>query len=227
MSQILNFNHLVFKKLVLFGMIFVFPSMSYAQSLGVNNKDCWVSADKKMIFYVGLDCKPEIQIPVALPVNGLVAEGIKWSWDPSAGIDNPNSLRANFSVIKLGTDLCGVKLETNYSLISYNPITGCQSVAVIQILIFSRIKPFEVITPNMDDNNDVWYIDNISSYPEAEITVYDRWGQSVYESTGSLFEENPFNGIMNGKMLPSGAYMYRIKPHPDYADVVGNITIIR
>lgn len=227
MFRKLNFNRLFFKKSTLFWAICLFSNTLFAQSLLPNNKDCWVAADKKMIFFVGLDCKPEINQSVTLPTNGLVAPGIKWTWQPSAGIDNPNAIKTTFSVSKLGEDLCGVKLETNYTLLSYNQTTGCQSVAMIQILIFSRIKPMEVITPNMDDNNDVWSIENISSYPDAEISIYDRWGKAVYESTGSLFEGKPFNGMLNGKTLPSGTYMYRIVPHPDYGDVIGNITIIR
>ena len=75
--------------------------------------------------------------------------------------------------------------------------------------------------------NDYWAIDNISSYPEATITVIDRWGAPVFEGKGETYEERPFRGKLDGKLLPTGVYMYRIKPNADYPDVVGSLTIIR
>ena len=33
--------------------------------------------------------------------------------------------------------------------------------------------------------------------------------------------------IIDGKLLPTGVYMYRIRPNAYYPDVVGSLTIIR
>ena len=66
-----------------------------------------------------------------------------------------------------------------------------------------------------------------SALAEATITVIDRWGVPVYEGSGATYEEVPFRGKKDGKLLPTGVYMYRIRPNAYYPDVVGSLTIIR
>jgi len=47
-----------------------------------------------------------------------------------------------------------------------------------------------------------------------------------------MFEEKPFRGKYNGKDLPTGTYIYVIRPNYEnyqdaYPEVVGNLTIVR
>lgn len=78
-------------------------------------------------------------------------------------------------------------------------------------------------TPNNDGVNDKWVIKGIENYTESLIKVYSRDGALVYQSKGY---STPFDGTINGKELPAGAYYYIIdlkgcKP------ISGNVTIIR
>jgi gliding motility-associated-like protein len=41
---------------------------------------------------------------------------------------------------------------------------------------------FNVVTPNGDGLNDVFYIQNVERYPLTELTVFSRWGRQVYHA---------------------------------------------
>lgn len=193
----------------------------------------WVATDKKIIMFAPES--GENPPPILMPVNGANTPGIKWSWMPKLALSDPLSLKPYFDVKALG-DLGGNAFKTTYFINGYLPgattAGDCRNFATIDIIILARVKPYDAISPNNDDLNDYWTIDNISSYPDAAIYVMDRWGLKVYESTGAMYEEKPFRGKFNGKDLPTGTYIYVIRPnledYPDaYPDVVGNLTIVR
>lgn len=58
-----------------------------------------------------------------------------------------------------------------------------------------------VMTPNGDGVNDVFYIDGLASHPNSILTVYNRWGVVVYYDTNYL-------NNWNGSGLGAGVYFY-------------------
>ncbi|MFM6947739.1 MAG: gliding motility-associated C-terminal domain-containing protein, partial [Aquirufa sp.] len=87
--------------------------------------------------------------------------------------------------------------------------------------------PYNVMTPTSDGFNDVFIIQNITGtdiYTGAIIKVFDRWGQQVFMSKGN---KPQFDALAHPYKLPTGTYVYSIKPEEDYPEVVGEITIIR
>ena len=68
----------------------------------------------------------------------------------------------------------------------------------------------EAITPNGDNINDTWYIENVDRYPELSIRVYNRWGGEVFAHQGRY--NNDWNGTYknNTQTLPEAPYYYRI-----------------
>lgn len=65
------------------------------------------------------------------------------------------------------------------------------------------------ISPNGDGRNDIWklqFLDFINA--EAEVTIFNRWGQQIFQSIGY---DTPFDGRYNGELLPEGTYYYVIK----------------
>jgi gliding motility-associated-like protein len=64
------------------------------------------------------------------------------------------------------------------------------------------------LSPNGDNNNDTWEITGLSNYPNAQVTVFDRWGQKVYEGSNA---STPWNGKYNEKDLPTADYYYVIE----------------
>jgi len=82
-----------------------------------------------------------------------------------------------------------------------------------------------IITPNDDDENDVLIIPCADSYPESELTVYNRWGSVVYNERNY---KNKWKGTYNGDLLPAGTYYYTYKLKPsDSKCKVGYVTIVR
>ena len=64
------------------------------------------------------------------------------------------------------------------------------------------------LSPNSDNNNDTWEIKGLQKYPNALISVFDRWGQKVYEGTST---SAPWNGNYQNKDLPTADYYYVIE----------------
>ena len=83
----------------------------------------------------------------------------------------------------------------------------------------------EAFSPNGDLINDLWIIGNTDLYPNMEITIYNRWGQSVWKSERGY--PIPWNGRSDGKELPIDSYHYVIDLHNGIRPVIGSVTIIR
>jgi len=63
-------------------------------------------------------------------------------------------------------------------------------------------------SPNGDGINDKWEIDGLKAYPACTVDIFNRWGQSVYSSTGYQY---PWDGKYSGKPVPVATYYYVIK----------------
>jgi len=83
----------------------------------------------------------------------------------------------------------------------------------------------EAFSPNGDLINDIWHIENSDLYPQIEITIYNRWGQSVWKSESGYTV--PWDGRSKGDDLPIDSYHYVIDLHNGLAPIIGAITIIR
>lgn len=77
-------------------------------------------------------------------------------------------------------------------------------------------------TPNNDGYNDVWEIIGWEEYPRIAVSVFNRWGQELYNSTGY---EEPWDGIHNGLQLPMASYYYVITLAPGETPLTGHVTI--
>ncbi|MDF4204971.1 Ig-like domain-containing protein [Maribacter sp. SA7] len=91
---------------------------------------------------------------------------------------------------------------------------GCNAEVVDSGIAVSN----EIITPDNDGTNDSFIIENIESYPNNTVQVYNRWGIKVYEMNGYDNLTNTFKGSSDGRAtisqdseLPVGVYFYVIK----------------
>jgi gliding motility-associated-like protein len=60
------------------------------------------------------------------------------------------------------------------------------------------------ITPNGDGLNDFFVIHGIEAFPDNTFTVFNRWGNVVYQKDGYANEWNGINS--NGDALPDATY---------------------
>lgn len=119
----------------------------------------------------------------------------------------------------------GLNSET-YSVVVVD-VLGCTGTADVLIpkSMSGCINPVTAFTPNGDAYNDTWVIDNMHLYPDAELTIFNKWGTIVYKHKG-LYTD--WDGRINGVDLPSEVYYYIINLNfPEREPLTGNITIIR
>jgi len=67
----------------------------------------------------------------------------------------------------------------------------------------------DVITPNGDGINDVWFIEGIENFPKSTVQVFDKWGDRIYEQVG--YNNNWGGRGNNGEILPDGTYFYVVR----------------
>jgi len=86
-----------------------------------------------------------------------------------------------------------------------NPIESVSNGVVVE-------KPYSLYSPNAfspdgDGVNDFFNISG-QKIEDFQIEIFNRWGQMVYKS----FDLNDgWDGTFNGKKLPTGTYVYKIK----------------
>ena len=71
--------------------------------------------------------------------------------------------------------------------------------------------PFAIpggISPNGDGVNEYWDIQGLADYPDAVVTVFNRWGQKVYSGTS---QDPAWDGTTNGRECPTADYYYIIE----------------
>ena len=92
------------------------------------------------------------------------------------------------------------------------------------VRVFNKINVPNAFSPNGDGINDVWNINELSSYPESETNVFNRYGQLVFHSMGY---SKPWDGRYNGQSLPVGTYYYTIDRKNNFPFMNGWLMIIR
>ena len=100
-------------------------------------------------------------------------------------------------------------VTTTYSVVATNDF--CSSEDKITITIDKCLKelPFkipQIFTPNSDGSNDSWELIDIDYFPKNNLTIFNRWGDVVYEKSSYLNEWDGKN--MAGDDLPDGTYYY-------------------
>ncbi len=120
---------------------------------------------------------------------------------------NPNSINLDCSVTYNASDeFC--EREDQFSYVVCTP-TGCDTATVYIWLECIDIVIFTAVSPNGDGLNDVFYISGIKDYPDNELTIYNRWGNMVYDVKG--YQNNWRGTWKSDKNLPDGTYFYILK----------------
>jgi len=133
---------------------------------------------------------------------------ILWS-DGDVNASRTNLLPGTYSVTV--TDINGCTI-TEDIVVELAGTSGCLEIQTI-------------ITPNNDGYNDTWIIRNIDLFPNAEVFVYNRWGELVFHSRNLLTDE--WDGTSGGKQLPTDSYHYVLHLHNGSESWSGVISIIR
>jgi gliding motility-associated-like protein len=119
-------------------------------------------------------------------------------------------------------------LEGGIYQIIVNDKNGCSPDATLLVSVIQFPKFF---TPNGDGKNDTWVIKgaNKTFYPNSSINIFNRFGKLVAQVP---MDSQGWNGMYQGKMLPSDDYWFNIQLIPADAskppiNKKGNFSLLR
>jgi gliding motility-associated-like protein len=117
---------------------------------------------------------------------------------------------------------------TDYSL-QLTDANGCTDSKFVRINIDKEcdIKIYNSVTPNDDNVNDVWFIDNINRFPKNHVSIFNRWGQLVYETNGYDNVTNFWPPKNASNKIFSSTYFYVLDLNNGTAKIKGWIELIR
>jgi len=95
-----------------------------------------------------------------------------------------------------------------------------------QLPTCDQVEAYNVITPNGDGANDALVFDGISDLSNSKLTIFNRWGTTVYES---FDYQNNWTGTYDGQPLLAGTYLYilSLRSGNERCAINNTVTIIR
>ena len=134
-------------------------------------------------------------------------------WTPSTGLSNPTILKP----------VANPSSDQKYYL-QVTTQQGCTAADSVLVRALPGLTIPNAFSPHVPDGtNDTWIIKDIDLFPGTTLEVYDRYGRLVYRSTGY---PTPWDGKINGVIVPSGVYYYIIDPKNGAKQYAGSLTIL-
>ena len=103
---------------------------------------------------------------------------------------------------------------------------GCPTTLSVRVEVVEPLYIPSAFSPNGDGQNDAWVILNIASFPNCEVTIYNRWGELIFYSRGYA---KPWDGTYQQAVVESGVYTYQISTNDEVlpGSYRGQLTVIR
>lgn len=145
-----------------------------------------------------------------------ISNGIDFSWSPSQTLNTP------FSISTFATP----EETTTYTLTAMN--ANCSLSDEVTVFITNNLEIPGSFSPNGDGHNDRWIIQGIEYYPDAQVIIYDRWGQQITNISG-YSPAKAWDGMFKGKPVSDGVYFYSLdlRQNNDTKPLKGSVTVIR
>jgi gliding motility-associated-like protein len=140
---------------------------------------------------------------------------VSFSWSPSATLNSATTPNPVATPPQTQT----------YSVIVTNRFGSSTTVAItVEVMEDFNIVANNILTPDGDGQNDLWLIENLSSYPVNKLIIFDRIGQVIYTKNNYA---NEWNGLFNGISLPEGTYYYVLSIKNGSSQKSGYITLVK
>jgi gliding motility-associated-like protein len=152
----------------------------------------------------------------SVTLRGFIDANLTYSWSPTTGLDNAT----------VANPVANPVTTQEYTLTATTSL-GCPGTGKVNVVVYEPIYIPTAFTPNGDAMNDTWELRGLENYPNPEVQIFNRWGNTIFYSKGKYM--NNFNGFDNGKALPEGIYIYKINPFPDRPtfQFKGTFTLLR
>ncbi|MBI3237940.1 MAG: gliding motility-associated C-terminal domain-containing protein [Flavobacteriia bacterium] len=142
--------------------------------------------------------------------------GVTYLWTPASTVASPTSLQT----------IALPQTTTTYFLTASS--LNCTLSDEVVITITDQFVIPGSFSPNDDGVNDTWVIKGIDLYPNAKVTIYDRWGQEILDVVGYSAAKS-WDATHNGHKVTDGTFYYVIDLRdPAYDEPFkGFVTVIR
>ena len=119
-------------------------------------------------------------------------------WSPVIALNNTSILNPITSTL----------INTTYTITATNNTTNC--IAKDSMVVNTLLPLFipNSFTPNGDNVNEKWIIPALAFYPNAIVSVYNRYGEKIFETKN--YASNPWDGNYKFTAQPQGSYVYYI-----------------
>jgi len=193
------------------------------------------AADEVEVFVNPPNIAPEANagedLEVQLPVNSLTIQGsgadtdgviTSYVWTRISGPDEPVFTQDTFGQLNLGALIEGTYVFELTVTDNGNATDTDQVTIDVLPSLLSLDQIPRYFSPNNDGVNDLWVWPRVELYQDSELSVFNRFGQVVYESDSY---QNNWDGTINGKPLQADAYYYVIRL--SNTDIKGAVRIVR
>ncbi len=157
---------------------------------------------------------------ILLKGQSVVLEGavggsnVSFSWTPVTYLNNPSLVQPIATPFNDMLYSLEVRSPANCGVVSDN----------VFVKVYNDIYVPSAFSPNNDRLNDTWRIEAMVAVPNAKLTVYNRYGTIIFETTGNNRE---WDGSYKGKALPAGSYVYMIDLKNGRPIKKGTVMILR
>jgi len=149
-------------------------------------------------------------------LTGTGPAGATFSWTPPTGLSCTNCASPTASP---------TQTTTYYLTVTQNGCSATDTVTVFVDIPCGELFVPNAFSPNNDGNNDMLYVMG-NCITNLEFTIFDRWGEKVFETTSQAFG---WDGTYGGKPLDAAVFVYYINAKVNGVDVKqhGNITLVK
>lgn len=205
----------------------VVTNLTFAKPFSAAITDGTCESNKTSVIAPIKSCTaPSVESTVATAfVNGIVSINLQTLIsDPEDDLD-PASLQiieqpqsgaaATLEGFNLNIDYSGIAFSgTDRVTVGVCDLTNLCTEQAVTIELGGEIKIYNAVSPNGDGKNEIFFIQYIDLLPETQrnsVTIYNRWGDEVFQTKNYNNTSNVFKGQSNtGDKLPSGTYFYKI-----------------
>lgn len=152
---------------------------------------------------------------VAVMLTGTVSgTDVSYYWTPAAGLNDANLLNPQALLFE----------DARFTLNAVSNLGCGTSTDEVFVKVYKKVVIPNAFSPNGDGTNDLWLIPALQTYTNPEITVFNRYGQPVFQSKGY---NTPWDGKYKGTPLPVSTYYYVIDLKIGEPPLGGWVVIVR